>query len=86
MKKIYPKEGKVILSHDLFVRVGKHVIGWWDKERVESSPHFRPSPAEGCVSYYAKLNNDEFVQSFSWHDLHDEIVAACQDGIEPVED
>lgn len=81
MKKIVPK--KVVLSRDECVRVGKYVIGWWEKDYVAGSSHFRPSPYEGRLYYKASLNNGVVVDSFSQEGLRDEIIAACQDGIEP---
>lgn len=83
MKKIIPK--KVVLSRDEYVRVGNHVIGCWEKDYVPGSSHFRPSPYEGRVYYKASLNNGKFVDSYSQSGLRDEIIAACEDGIEPIE-
>ena len=82
MKKIIPQEGKVTLSRDECVRVGKLVIGYWMKDRVGGSMHFRPSPYEGHVVYSAKLNNDAFVTGWTMADLKEAIVDACKDGIE----
>jgi len=83
MKKIFPK--KIILSRDECVRAGKYVIGWWEKDYVAGSSHFRPSPDEGRMYYKASLTNDEYVDSFSMNGLREEILSACKDGIEPEE-
>ena len=83
MKKIVPK--KVVLSRDERVRVGNYVIGWWEKDYVAGSSHFRPSSYEGRLYYKASLNNGVNVDSYSQEGLRDEIIAACQEGIEPVE-
>ena len=86
MKKIIPTEGKVILSHDKCIRVGKHVIGWWSKEHVAGSSHYRPSQYEGRVYYTAKLTNDDFLDAWTMADLRDAIIESGKDGIEPEED
>ncbi len=83
MKKIVPK--KVVLSRDECVRVGNHVIGWWEKDYIAGSSHFRPSPYEGRLYYKASLNNGKNVDAYTQEVLRNEIIAACQDGIEPVE-
>ena len=86
MKKIIPTEGKVILSRDECVRVGKYVIGWWGKDYIGGSSHFRPSLNEGRVYYYAKLNNGDNVNGWSMAELRDAIIESGKNGIEPDED
>lgn len=81
-KIIIPEEGKITLSRDYCIRVGKHVIGYWEKERVEGSSHFRPSPYEGCMVYAANLENDAYVKAYSIAELKGEIAYACREGIE----
>lgn len=76
---------KIVLSRDGYVRAGKHVIGWWQKDYVSGSPHGRPSQHEGMLYYQATLNNDQIVDSYSMDGLREEIIYACRDGIEPVE-
>lgn len=83
MKKIIPQEGKVTLSRDECVRVGKYVIGYWCKDYVGGSFHFRPSANEGRVYYTAKLNNGEFVDGWTQAELRDAIVEKGKGGIEP---
>lgn len=84
MKKIIPT--KVVLSRDECVRAGKYVIGWWEKDYVSGSSHFRPSAYEGHPYYRASLNNGKNVGSYTMEGLREEILSACQDGIEPEED
>lgn len=83
MKKIFPK--KVVLSRDECVRVGNHVIGYWESDYIAGSSHFRPSSSEGRLYYKASLNNGENVDAFTQAELREEIIAACKDGIEPSE-
>ena len=82
MKIIIPQEGKVTLSRDECIRVGKYVIGYWDKEFVGGSFHFRPSPNEGRAYYTAKLNNGDFVDGWTQAELRDAIIASGKNGIE----
>lgn len=85
MKKIFPNKGKIILSRDECIRIGRHVIGWWSKDRVEGTSHFRPSPNEGRVYYSASLTNGKDVDAYNMADLREKIIAACSEGIEPEE-
>ena len=83
MRKIVPS--KVVLSRDECVRAGQYVIGWWEKDYVPGSSHFRPSAFEGRLYYKASLNNGVVVDAFTQAELREEIIAACKDGIEPVD-
>lgn len=83
MKKIVPN--KVVLCRDECVRAGQHVIGWWEKDYVPGSSHFRPPALEGRLYYKASLNNGVVVDAFTQKELRDEIIAACKEGIEPAD-
>jgi len=86
MKKIIPTYGKVVLSRDECIRVGKYVIGYWEKDNVGGSMHYRPSVYEGSVIYGAKLNNGDYVKGWTMAELRERIVEAGKDGIETEEE
>ena len=81
MKKITPH--KVTLSYDECIRAGRYVIGYWTKDYVAGSSHFRPSANEGRAYYTAKLNNGAFLDAWTQADLRDAIIESCKNGIEP---
>ena len=83
MKKIVPSQ--VVLSRDECIRAGKYVIGYWYKDYVAGSSHFRPSPYEGHVIYGAKLINNVFVQGWTMAELREAIIEAGKYGLEPIE-
>lgn len=85
MKLIVPRNGKIILSYDGCVRIGKHVIGYWDKDYVAGTSHFRPSTNEGKSYYTAKLNNGDFLDGWTQAELREAIIESCKDGIKPAE-
>ena len=85
MKKIFPVEGKVILSRDDYVRIGKYVIGAWRKYGVCGTFHYRPSPYEGSTFYTADLSNGSSLREWTMSDLRRAILESCKDGIEPIE-
>lgn len=86
MKKIIPTKGKVILGRDECIRVGKHVIGWWSKDYVAGSSHYRPSQYEGSIYYTAKLTNGDFLDAWTMAELRGAIIESGKDGIEPEEE
>lgn len=85
-KILYPTSGHITLSRDNYVRVGKYIIGTWDTDYMAGSCHYRPSANEGEQYYTASLNNDENVWAWTKEELREEILEACQDGIQPMED
>jgi len=80
-KTLYPEAKKIVLSRDGEIRVGRYTIGEWSKDYVGGTSHFRPSPYEGMAVYFAKLNNESYVQTYCKNELKGEIADACEDGV-----